>query len=191
MMPRVTRGFAKVEFGSDDSIARVLVGLIDHENTDPGAVLYGNADLAACLTADHALRESGNGVVGRHFRSWPRSSYWLNAQESAVLYESLVDYAVRGSVCDTAQDVHTGYAGDFCDCERRGCAWLWADSIARHAAGIELVATEETDMGGQLLMCVFDVRDSGVIVWLPEHAARVLVACDLWWDYARTIDGGH
>jgi len=128
-------------FGTDDAIARVLAAMIDHENTDAGAVLYGVTGWTDAITAYYALQANGSDVArtlaNRAFR-YPRS-YFLDAEWSATLFESLTDYATGESVCDANADTHAGYAGDLCECERRDHAWTWAASIAEVAAGIELI----------------------------------------------------
>lgn len=129
-------------FGTDDAVAHVIASMIEHENVDAGAVLYGCTNVTDAVTAWHALHEYTGGDVAREvarraFR-WA-GSYFLDAEWSAVLFESLTDYAVAETVCDADADTHTGYAGEVCDCERRGHAWSWAAAIAEIAAGVELV----------------------------------------------------
>jgi hypothetical protein len=125
-------------FGTDDAVARVLTAMIDHENTDPGAVYYGETNWSDTVTADHALREAGHERIAWTVFSWS-GAFFLNAEWSAALFESLTDYALSESVCDDDGDGHRGYAGDACDCERRDRAWSWASSIAETTAGIELI----------------------------------------------------
>lgn len=125
-------------FGTDESVARVLVAMIDHENTDAGAVLYGCTNWTDAITAYYALCEAGRADVGNRAFKFP-GTYFLDAEWSAVLFEALTDYAMGDTVCDDDTDTHRGYAGDVCECARRGNAWSWAASIAEIAAGIELI----------------------------------------------------
>lgn len=125
-------------FGTDESVARVLAAMIDHENTDPGAVLYGVTDWTSVTTAYYALRDAEREDVGNRAFRFP-GSYFLDAEWSAVLFEALTDYAQADSVCAVRPGEHRGYAGDVCDCVRRVVAWSWVASIAEIAARIELV----------------------------------------------------
>jgi hypothetical protein len=125
-------------FGTNEAVTRVLVSMIDHENTDAGAVLYGCTNWTDAITAYYALREARREDVGNRAFRFP-GTYFLDAEWSAVLFEALTDYALNDTVCDTDTDNHRGYAGDMCECERRDHAWSWAASIAEIAAGIELI----------------------------------------------------
>jgi hypothetical protein len=125
-------------FGTDESVTRVLAAMIDHENTDPGAVLYGCTNWTGAITAYYALRDAEREDVGNRAFRFP-GTYFLDAEWSAVLFEALTDYAQAESVCDVRPGNHCGYAGDVCDCMRREHAWSWVASIAEIAAGIELV----------------------------------------------------
>lgn len=58
----------------------------------------------------------------------------LGAEQTAVLFESLVDYQAVETTCDIPAGIHDGkrdYTG-FCDCDKRNRAFGWAVRIAAH-----------------------------------------------------------
>ena len=61
-------------------------------------------------------------------------AFLLDAEQAAVLFESLVDFQSKPTTCDIDRDIHGGKRGfeGFCDCDKRNRAWGWAIQIAAH-----------------------------------------------------------
>lgn len=111
-------------FGTDESIERVLSAIADQDWAEHGGVLSGrlnagdsDAFFAALVDADHA-------ELTAVFRSG--AEFCVSAVITAVLFESLVDFALAQPKCAA-------------DPERQERAWSWAADIALNVAGVELV----------------------------------------------------
>lgn len=133
-----------LEIGSDKATETVLSAMIDHENAvGNGIVYYGRATRKSATVAHRAIGENlelGDTVreaVPCEFRAG--QDFWLGAELSGVLFESLCRYAMRERVCDVVADVHGGYVGVWCDCKLRDYARSWASGIAERTAGVALV----------------------------------------------------
>lgn len=121
-------------FGSDAMVAAMLDRIATHENTHGGIALYGAADMRAVVTAREAVKASDKAQPGmrdellRAFRA--AGSFWLSGEQSAVLVESLVDYAEGDTPCGDFDGAHHEHVAEVCDCERREIARTWVCEIA-------------------------------------------------------------
>jgi hypothetical protein len=122
-------------FGSDAMIARLLELIATHENTHGGIALYGQADMLTVETARHAVKASdtaSDDMRAQLCRAFTRpGSFWLMHEQSAVLVESLVDYATGDSPCEDYDGAHHGHTvTGTCDCAMRSHARMWVCEVA-------------------------------------------------------------
>lgn len=110
-------------FGTDAFIERVLAAIADQEDS-PGGALWGQLNEGDADAFRVALVDADRADLVEVFPAW--RDFRVSAELAAVLFESLVDFALAEPLSDL-------------DPARQDRAWSWAADIALSVAGVEAV----------------------------------------------------
>lgn len=131
------------EVGSKSLNQAVREALNDHENrVSTGIAYYGHTTRQREIVARRAIEVnpalSSVDVLGMRAEFHEGHDFWLGAELSGVLFESLARYAVGNSACHGDREVvHGGFSRGVCDCRMRRAAREWASEIATRTLGVE------------------------------------------------------